>query len=73
MKKRLNEELKEKEERKKELFVHEEFKNKINSGLFILNSYEGLDKQFNEIKSEEIELKKYIKILQRIKKSQRRI
>ncbi|WP_096517084.1 AAA family ATPase [Clostridium perfringens] len=59
--KRLNEELKEKEERKEELFVHEEFKNKINSGLFILNSYEGLDKQFNEIKSEEIELKKYIK------------
>ncbi|MCX0410730.1 exonuclease SbcC [Clostridium perfringens] len=61
--KRLNEELKEKEERKEELFVHEEFKNKINSGLFILNSYEGLDKQFNEIKSEEIELKKYIKEL----------
>lgn len=58
---KLNEELKEKEERKEELFVHEEFKNKINSGLFILNSYEGLDKQFNEIKSEEIELKKYIK------------
>lgn len=61
--KRLNEELKEKEERKEELFVQEEFKNKINSGLFILNSYEGLDKQFNEIKSEEIELKKYIKNL----------
>ncbi|HFC9206966.1 TPA: AAA family ATPase [Clostridium perfringens] len=61
--KRLNEELKEKEERKEELFVHEEFKNKINSGLFILNSYEGLDKQFNEIKSEEVELKKYIKNL----------
>lgn len=61
--KRLNEELKEKEERKEELFVHEEFKNKINSGLFILNSYEGLDKQFNDIKSEEIELKKYIKNL----------
>ena len=61
--KRLNEELKEKEERKEELFVHEEFKNKINSGLFILNSYEGLDKQFNKIKSEEIELKKYIKNL----------
>ncbi|MCX0358183.1 AAA family ATPase [Clostridium perfringens] len=61
--KRLNEELKEKEERKEELFVHEEFKNKINSGLFILNSYEGLDKQFNEIKSEEIELKKYMKNL----------
>ncbi len=61
--KRLNEELKEKEERKEELFVHEEFKNKINSGLFILNSYESLDKQFNEIKSEEIELKKYIKNL----------
>ncbi|MDK0813569.1 AAA family ATPase [Clostridium perfringens] len=61
--KKLNEELKEKEERKEELFVHEEFKNKINSGLFILNSYEGLDKQFNEIKSEEIELKKYIKNL----------
>lgn len=61
--KRLNEELKEKEEGKEELFVHEEFKNKINSGLFILNSYEGLDKQFNEIKSEEIELKKYIKNL----------
>ncbi|EPB8220658.1 SbcC/MukB-like Walker B domain-containing protein [Clostridium perfringens] len=61
--KRLNEELKEKEERKEELFVHEEFKNKINSGLFILNSYEDLDKQFNEIKSEEIELKKYIKNL----------
>lgn len=61
--KRLNEELKEKEERKEELFVHEEFKNKINSGLFILNSYEGLDKQFNEIKSEEVELKKYIKEL----------
>ena len=61
--KRLNEELKEKEERKEELFVHEEFKNKINSGLFILNSYESLDKQFNEIKSEESELKKYIKNL----------
>ena len=61
--KKLNEELKEKEERKEELFVHEEFKNKINSGLFILNSYEGLDKQFNEIKSEEIELKQYIKNL----------
>ncbi|WP_347178481.1 AAA family ATPase [Clostridium perfringens] len=61
--KRLNEELKEKEERKEELFVHEEFKNKINSGLFILNSYESLDKQFNEIKSEEVELKKYIKKL----------
>lgn len=61
--KRLNEELKEKEERKEELFVHEEFKNKINSGLFILSSYEGLDKQFNEIKSEEVELKKYIKNL----------
>ena len=61
--KRLNEELKEKEERKEELFVQEEFKNKINSGLFILNSYEGLDKQFNEIKSEEVELKKYIKNL----------
>ncbi|MDK0687214.1 AAA family ATPase [Clostridium perfringens] len=61
--KRLNEELKEKEERKEELFVHEEFKNKINSGLFILNSYEGLDKQFNEIKSEEVELKQYIKEL----------
>ncbi|WP_283702599.1 SbcC/MukB-like Walker B domain-containing protein [Clostridium perfringens] len=61
--KKLNEELKEKEERKEELFVHEEFKNKINSGLFILNSYESLDKQFNEIKSEEIELKKYIKNL----------
>lgn len=61
--KRLNEELKEKEERKEELFVHEEFKNKINSGLFILSSYEGLDKQFNEIKSEEIEFKKYIKNL----------
>ncbi len=61
--KRLNEELKEKEERKEELFVHEEFKNKINSGLFILNSYESLDKQFNEIKSEEVELKKYIKNL----------
>lgn len=61
--KRLNEELKEKEERKEELFVHEEFKNKINSGLFILNSYEGLDKQFNEIKSEEAELKRYIKEL----------
>ena len=61
--KRLNEELKEKEERKEELFVHEEFKNKINSGLFILNSYEGLDKQFNEIKSEEVELKKSIKNL----------
>ncbi len=61
--KRLNEELKEKEERKEELFVHEEFKNKINSGLFILNSYESLDKQFNEIKSEEIELKKSIKNL----------
>ncbi|WP_415335988.1 AAA family ATPase [Clostridium perfringens] len=61
--KRLNEELKEKEERKEKLFVHEEFKNKINSGLFILNSYESLDKQFNEIKSEEIELKKYIKNL----------
>ncbi|HBZ6548451.1 TPA: AAA family ATPase [Clostridium perfringens] len=61
--KRLNEELKEKEERKEELFVHEGFKNKINSGLFILNSYEGLDKQFNEIKSEEVELKQYIKEL----------
>ncbi len=61
--KKLNEELKEKEERKEELFVHEEFKNKINSGLFILNSYEGLDKQFNEIKSEEVELKQYIKEL----------
>lgn len=61
--KKLNEELKEKEERKEELFVQEEFKNKINSGLFILNSYEGLDKQFNEIKSEEIELKQYIKEL----------
>lgn len=61
--KRLNEELKEKEERKEELFVHEEFKNKINSGLFILNSYESLDKQFNEIKSEEAELKRYIKNL----------
>lgn len=61
--KRLNEELKTKEERKEELFVHEEFKNKINSGLFILNSYESLDKQFNEIKSEEIELKRYIKNL----------
>ncbi len=61
--KKLNEELKEKEERKEELFVHEEFKNRINSGLFILNSYESLDKQFNEIKSEEIELKKYIKEL----------
>ena len=61
--KRLNEELKEKEERKEELFVHEEFKNKINSGLFILNSYENLDKQFNEIKSEEVELKQYIKNL----------
>lgn len=61
--KRLNEELKEKEERKEELFVHEEFKNKINSGLFILNSYESLDKQFNEIKSEEVELKQYIKNL----------
>lgn len=61
--KRLNEELKEKEERKEELFVHEEFKNKINSGLFILNSYESLDKQFNEIKSEEVELKKSIKSL----------
>ena len=61
--KRLNEELKEKEERKEDLFVHEEFKNKINSGLFILNSYESLDKQFNEIKSEEVELKKYIKNL----------
>lgn len=61
--KRLNEELKEKEERKEELFVQEEFKNKINSGLFILNSYEGLDKQFNEIKSEEVELKKSIKNL----------
>ena len=61
--KRLNKELKEKEERKEELFVHEEFKNKINSGLFILNSYEGLDKQFNEIKSEEVELKKSIKNL----------
>ncbi|MFY8245042.1 SbcC/MukB-like Walker B domain-containing protein [Clostridium perfringens] len=61
--KRLNEELKEKEERKEELFVHEEFKNKINSGLFILNSYESLDKQFNEINSEEVELKKYIKNL----------
>lgn len=61
--KRLNEELKEKEERREELFVHEEFKNKINSGLFILNSYESLDKQFNEIKSEEVELKKYIKNL----------
>lgn len=61
--KRLNEELKEKEERKEELFVHEEFKNKINSGLFILNSYESLDKQFNEIKSEEAELKRYIKEL----------
>lgn len=61
--KRLNEELKEKEERKEELFVHEEFKDKINSGLFILNSYEGLDKQFNEIKSEEVELKQYIKEL----------
>ncbi|MBO3326389.1 AAA family ATPase [Clostridium perfringens] len=59
--KRLNEELKEKEERKEELFIHEEFKNKINSGLFILNSYESLDKQFNEIKSEEAELKRYIK------------
>ena len=61
--KRLNEELKAKEERKEELFVHAEFKNKINSGLFILSSYEGLDKQFNEIKSEEVELKKYIKNL----------
>lgn len=61
--KKLNEELKEKEERKEELFVHEEFKNRINIGLFILNSYESLDKQFNEIKSEEIELKKYIKEL----------
>ncbi|MCI2780229.1 AAA family ATPase [Clostridium perfringens] len=61
--KKLNEELKEKEERKEELFVHEEFKNKINSGLFILSSYEGLDKQFNEIKSEEVELKQYIKEL----------
>ena len=61
--KRLNEELKEKEERKEELFIHEEFKNKINSGLFILNSYESLDKQFNEIKSEEAELKRYIKEL----------
>lgn len=61
--KRLNEELKDKEERKEELFVHEEFKNKINSGLFILNSYESLDKQFNEIKSEEAELKRYIKEL----------
>lgn len=61
--KKLNEELKEKEERKEELFVHEKFKNKINSGLFILNSYEGLDKQFNEIKSEEVELKQYIKEL----------
>ena len=61
--KRLNEELKEKEERKEEFFVHEEFKNKINSGLFILNSYESLDKQFNEIKSEEAELKRYIKEL----------
>lgn len=61
--KRLNKELKEKEERKEELFVHEEFKNKINSGLFILNSYESLDKQFNEIKSEGVELKKYIKNL----------
>lgn len=61
--KKLNEELKEKEARKEDLFVHEEFKNKINSGLFILNSYEGLDKQFNEIKSEEVELKQYIKEL----------
>nr|WP_243110169.1 SMC family ATPase [Clostridium perfringens] len=61
--KKLNEELKEKEEGKEELFVNEEFKNKINSGLFILNSYEGLDKQFNEIKSEDVELKQYIKEL----------
>lgn len=59
----LNEELKEKEKRKEELFVDEEFKSKINSGLFILNSYEGLDKQFNEKKNEESELKKYIKEL----------
>ena len=69
--KRLNEELKEKEERKEELFVHEEFKNKINSGLFILNSYESLDKQFNEIKSEEVELKKYInKLIEEKEKSE---
>lgn len=66
--KRLNQELKAKEERKEELFVDEEVKNKINGGLFILNSYENLSKQFREVKNEENELKKYIKELTEEKK-----
>lgn len=64
----LNQELKVKEERKEELFVDEEVKEKINSGLFILNSYENLFKQFNEVKDEEAELKKYINELTEDKK-----
>lgn len=66
--KKLNQELKVKEERKEELFVDEEVKEKINSGLFILNSYENLFKQFNEVKDEEAELKKYINKLTEDKK-----
>lgn len=59
----LNEELKLKEERKEELFVCEEVKDKVNCGLFILNSYESLNKQFNEKEDEENQLRKYIKKL----------
>ncbi|ELC8443928.1 AAA family ATPase [Clostridium perfringens] len=66
--KNLNQELKVKEERKEELFVDEEVKEKINSGLFILNSYENLFKQLNEVKDEEAELKKYINKLTEDKK-----
>lgn len=66
--KNLNQELKVKEERKEDLFVDEEVKEKINSGLFILNSYENLFKQFNEVKDEEAELKKYINELTEDKK-----
>lgn len=66
--KNLNQELKVKEERKEDLFVDEEVKEKINNGLFILNSYENLFKQFNEVKDEEVELKKYINELTEDKK-----
>ncbi|MDZ4994151.1 AAA family ATPase [Clostridium perfringens] len=66
--KNLKQELKAKEEKKEELFVDEEVKEKINGGLFILNSYENLFKQFNEVKDEDAELKKYINELTEDKK-----
>ena len=61
--KKLSLELKASEKRKEEIFVCDDFKNRINDGLFILNSYEELERQLKGLKKEDITLKEDIKKL----------